>query len=140
MIPDKLIVEFREAKEKWQDAAFELHRAKAEYDYAEKRLWLARDHLIVTALRSPDPQTWVDHDLSAQIQPVACLGKTLKQAAQLALAELKSATADRLVDVMKERGFQFSGEVPVREFHGALIKQPWAWRNGESGEWEYVPQ
>lgn len=132
--------EFMEAKKAWEDAAFELHKTKANYDYAEKRLWLARDQLILTALRSPDFASSVPPTLGAEIRPVAYLGKTIKQAAQMALSELKSATADRLVEYMIERGFQFSGELPVRVLHGALMKQAWAWRNSNSGEWEYVPQ
>ncbi|MEO8458594.1 MAG: hypothetical protein ABI559_12390 [Chloroflexota bacterium] len=140
MNENRLANEFLEAKKEWEDAAFQLHRAKAIYDYAEKRLWLARDQLLITAIRAAEPQSVIDVGLAAEIRPVAYLGKTLRQAAQSALSELRSASAERLVDHMMERGYQFSGEVPVRVLHGALVKQPWVRRNGNSGEWEYIPQ
>jgi hypothetical protein len=129
--------EFLTAKSEWEDAAFALHRAKARYDFAEKSLVLAREQLLINAMRTghaPDAAT------ITELRPVEYLGKTIKQAAQQALYELQSATIDTLAEHMMQRGFQFSAEVPVRELHGALVKQPWAWRNGQTGEWEYMPQ
>jgi hypothetical protein len=140
MNDNRLTKEFLEAKQQWQDASFDLHRARAVYDYAEKRLWLARDQLVITAMGSHDPQSIIDVELAVQMRPVAYLGKPIRQAAQEALFELGAATAEHIANYMKERGFQFSGVVPVREVHGALVKQPWASRNRQSGEWEYVSQ
>ncbi|HSP54485.1 MAG TPA: hypothetical protein VLS25_02760 [Dehalococcoidia bacterium] len=138
-MPDEILEqEFRRAKAEWQDAFYALHRAKADYDYAETRLTLARDQLILHAVRAEPSRPW-DVDLAAELMGVEYLGKTITQAVQAALQRLEQATADQLAEAIRQRGYQFVGDAaPARMIHGALIQQPWARRNKRTGEWEYV--
>lgn len=136
------------AKDAWEDAKLRFEQAKTEYEYAEKRLVLARRELGLERHRV-EPGDW-HHEVTAgfgypeEVLDALCsvelVGESIGQASRSALLQLRKATVARLVAYMRERGFQFATDVPARELHGALVKQPWAKKDRKTDKWEYVAE
>ena len=135
------------AKSAWEDAKLHLEQAKTEYEYAEKRLVLARQELSLEHGRTAPEVDWArevtagfgyEEEILDSLSSVEFVGVPIGQASRSALAYLRKATLTRLVDRMRGRGFQFATEVPAREVHGALVKQPWARKDSKKDTWEYV--
>lgn len=133
------------AKDAWQDARLNLERTKTEYEYAEKRLILARRELDLELGRVEDwfgemTDGFEDPDaVLGALHSVEFVGESIGSAARSSLRQLKKVSIARLVAHMRERGFQFQTEVPARELHGALVKQAaWAKKDKKTDTWEYV--
>ncbi len=136
-----------DAKTAWEDARLQRERADTEYEYAEKQLALARQTFELERRRMhPDDayqfEAYLEaNDLDvvlAEVRSVEFVGEAIGQAALTSLRRLGHATIHDLAAHMTFRGFQFAKDVPpARELHGALMKQPWAFRNKNTDEWEY---
>jgi hypothetical protein len=135
-----------DAKGVWENARLNLEKAKAEYDYAEQRLILARKELRLELDRADDPYYemvagFADPEgVRDAIRAVEYVGVPIGSAARSSLSRLKKATTRRLVSHMRERGFQFQTEAPARELHGAIVKQVWAKKDKKADTWEYVAE
>jgi hypothetical protein len=128
-----------EEKLAWDRARIALEKAKSEYDFAERRLVLANERYRVEHLAHPDPlsEGVIPLELSHVLETVQYLGFSLKAACRWVLEGFGAASAEEIADRLEEGGFQFKSDVPVREVHAALLKQPWAKKNQETGMWEY---
>ena len=134
------------AKDTWEDAKLQRERSNAEYEYAEKQLALARQafDLVRRRMLPEDAMEFEaaskvgDFDLVLdEVKSVEFVGEPVGRAALSSLRRLGHATVHDLVGQMRARGFQFATDVPARELHAALIKQPWAMKNKRTDEWEY---
>ena len=126
---EELLKEFREAVTEWRKKTLAAHRAQAEFEFAEKKLTLIREGLIMEAWSDDDPTMHLSPNISSEMRPVEFLGLTLKQATEKALRQLGTASTDDLVDHMTRGGYRFTGAAPAREVHGAIFKQRWAKRS-----------
>lgn len=135
------------AKTEWEDTKLRLEKARTEHDYAQRRLVLARQELDLQRDRTAPDDDWYEvvtqgwaypDEVIEELRSVELVGEPIGEASRSALRELRKATITRLVTHMRARGFQFSTDVPARELHGALVKQPWARKNTKTDEWEYA--
>ena len=134
------------AKEAWEDSKLQLDEAKTEYEYAEKRLVLARRELGLERDREDD---WFGamhsefedvSDVLTALTSVAFVGEPIGQASLTSLRTLKTATMAQLVAHMQRRGFEFVTDAPARELHGALVKQSWAGKEAKTNQWLYLTE
>ena len=143
----RLALKVVDAKNSWEDAGLKLEEADAEQKFAEKRLVLARQELVLERNRLSPDDDWEDAvtdgiefsgELLAELRSVQLVGEPIGQAARSTLAQMRKASLAKLATRMRNRGFRFASDVPVRELHGALVKQPWASKDRATDEWEYV--
>ena len=135
-----------------EQARIDLEDAKSRYEFAVKQAIVIRDQYVrdwgldwsehLTVMDFPD-HVELERDFAQDfvwaINRITLLGKGIRQACQSALRDLKTAPTEAIVSYMETRGFEFTGE-PAREVSGALVKQPWAKKNPETGEWEFIPE
>lgn len=135
-----------------EQARIDLEDAKSRYEFATKQAIVTRDQYLrdwgldwnehLTLLDFPD-HVELDRDFAQDfvwtVNQIMVLGKGIRQACQSALRDLKTAHTEAIVSYLETRGYQFTGE-PAREVSGALVKQPWAQKNHDTGEWEFVPE
>ena len=143
----ELALEVINAKTAWEDAKLKREQAETEYEYEMRRLVLARQRLELERSRILPVDDWevevtdgfgFAEELLFDLQSVELVGEPIGRAARATLLRLKHATVAKLVASMEARGFQFASDVPARELHGALVKQSWAKKNDNRGEWVYV--
>ena len=136
-----------DAKAVWENAKLHREQADTEYEYAEKLLVLARRELSLALQRLGPDEDW-QHEVTqgseypaealAELDSVEFVGASIGEASRFTLARVRKATVNRLVTYMKGRGFQFATDVPSREVHGALLKQPWASKDSKTNEWVFL--
>jgi hypothetical protein len=128
-----------EEKLAWDRARIELERARSQYEFAERRLVLAKERFYLELRAHPEPQSegLLPRDLDEVISSVQYMGDSIKSACKWVLGAWMAASSEEIADRLEEGGFQFKSDVPVREVHAALMKQPWAKKNQATGMWEY---
>lgn len=142
----ELATQVLKAKSAWEDTKLRLEQAKTEHEYAQKLLVLKRQELSLEMGRMAPDDDWqyevtqgfgYPEEVLNELTSVELVGEPIGRAARSSLVRLRHATPERLAGHMVARGFQFATDVPARELHGALVKQPWAKKDKKTDEWEY---
>jgi len=125
-------------KAKWQDAELVFLKAKAELDYAEQSLKLARDRFVLDWERDPgDSSSPIPHDLWNILNSVRLLGFPAAEACKRAVETIQPTTSDEIAEWIEDQGYRFTSSAPAREVNAALIKQPSVARDA-NGKWVWV--
>lgn len=132
------------AKADWENAKIELERAMAEFEYAERKLVLARQRLSLEEGRTNPGAAHAAQDevnpedaYRTELDSIELVGESIGNAAKKALRALKAGNLHALERHMRKHGFVFSTDAPARELHAALMRQRWA-RRHMSGVWEFT--
>ena len=142
----ELAMKVVEAKDAWEDSKLQRERAETDYQYSEKQLALARQefelerrrmlpddvHLFEMAIKADDLDVVLE-----EVRSVELVGEPIGRAALSGLRRLGHASIHDLVAHLRSKGFQFGADEPARKLHAALMKQPWAFKNKRTDEWEY---
>ena len=136
----KAVVEVVEAKHRWESKRAELNHAKLDYEYAEKVLILARDRLKLEIDHAGEQYTEVeqhfDHmDYEDEIAGVEYVGLSIGDALKRGALSRQPMAMEDIIERLQLGGFKFSTPFPAREIHGALVKQPWAMKDKDTGNW-----
>lgn len=133
----------------WETARQAFERARADLDYAKRRVILAREDFDLEWERRLDPDSDFEFEIRAypegeivnnSLRAVQYVGVPIRSALRKELERRESATPEDLVEALQGRGFEFTADVPVREVNAALMKQTWAKLNKSTGQWEFKPE
>lgn len=131
--------EFKETKAKYSQQTGELHEMGARVELTEKTLCLVREHLRAAAERA---QEAIPHDWTSDLNTVRFVGVRLADACALLLQEHpQGLDPESLMCGLNTGMFRFRTSSPLREIHGALLRQQyqgqvkrvgdrWVWTGG----------
>lgn len=136
----KAVVEVVDAKHRWESKRVELNQAKLDYEYAEKVLILARDRLKLEIDHAgehytEDERHFDQMDYEDEIAGVEYVGLTIGDALKRGGLPRQPIAMEDVIERLQLGGFTFSTPFPAREIHGALVKQPWAMKDKDTGNW-----
>lgn len=129
---DGIWKEFLSEKVHYKQLVAQLMGLQGQVDLAEGRLRLTRDHVVRRFSDSPllAPPHWED-----EMRSVRFVGVRIGEACLTVLSEMGRATSEELADALSHGDFRFRTNSPLREVHGAMIRQQDAIREG--GMWVY---
>lgn len=140
-----LYAEFVDQVVRYNKLTGELLGLQARVDLQEKNLVVTRDHLALAIEKSEEqmPPAW-----EKQIEFARFVGMRLADACLLLLKERKRVTHNDMLSTLNRGMFRFRTNAPLREIHGALLRQPyvkrtsdgWVWNGPDIIESSSVPQ
>ncbi len=132
-----LFSELREQQAKYCDLTGQLLGLEARIELSEKTLCLTRDHFAMTVAKTEDA---LPNDWSKVLQSVRYVGVRLADACVKSLEEHKKMTPEQLLRDLNDGMFRFRTNSPLREIHGALLRNPNVKRSSGSYVWIAPPE
>jgi hypothetical protein len=128
-----LYAAFNEQVGHYQHITHQLLSLEAQAEIAEKNLRVTRDHLAFSVDRAKTvtiPRDWTD-----TLNSVRFVGMRLADACVALLKDHKRLTSEMIFAQLNHGMFRFRTSAPLREIHGALLRHPFATKDGAEWVW-----
>jgi hypothetical protein len=124
--------EFREQVCRYNQLTGELLSMQARVELQEKNLVVTREHLAFAIEKSEEqlPPLWTE-----QITYARFVGMRLADACLVLLKERKRLTHAEILTALNKGMFRFRTNAPLREIHGAMVRQPFVRRVSDGWMW-----
>lgn len=127
-----LYTEFLDQVLRYNDLTRQLLSLQARVELQEKNLVVTRDHLAMHIEKSEEemPPDW-----TKQIGCARFVGMRLADACLMLLKERKRITHADMLAALNRGMFRFRTNGPLREIHGAMVRQPFVKRVSDGWMW-----
>ncbi len=127
-----LLEEFADQVHRYHEMTAHLLEMEAKVELAEKQLRVVRDHFAQVVQRT---QGALPRDWTRLLNSVRFVGSRLADACLAVLRERKEVAHQELLDALNLGMYRFRTNTPLREIHGALLRQPQVERMDEGWRW-----
>jgi hypothetical protein len=124
--------EYEEQLSRYHTLTGDLHALQARVELVEKNLCVTRDHLAMAIEKSEEdvPKEW-----RTRLARARFVGMRLADACLWLLKRHKRMTYVEILNFLNVGMFRFRTNAPAREIHGALLRQPYVKRTGDTWVW-----
>lgn len=130
-----LFTEFQTQVSRYTQLTREVMKLQAQIEVNEKTLCVVRDHLAISIEKIDSA---MPHDWRKVLDSVRFVGCRLAEACVELLKTNQRMTPNEILKGLNLGMFRFRTNAPLREIHGALLRQPSIKRDGE--HWVYVAE